>query len=424
MTDKQIVRVKSAPGLKWKKRNGYFEARWQCRDDLVQRPNFKDFAIKSVKLWAGTGDPTIEQWSFIADTCDQLQKEMLVWANGGLAPDISFDGTIAGLIRCYKNDPDSNYRKKGKIRHASRSHYDTMMRMLETEIGAELVAGIKGRTLQRWYDNWADGGKVSSAHTKIAMLRILFGFGTALLEDPDCMRLKAILREMKFANSKPRSQMLTAEQVIDIRAKAREFRRRSIALGQSFQFECMFRQRDIIGEYVPLSEPGISDLFVDGHKWMRGIRWEEIDHDFVLTHTTSKRQKEIKVNLRNAPMVMEELCLMTGVSPAKITRDLLPAKGPIVRNEYDDLPWEAMEWRRWWRKVADACGIPKEVRNMDSRAGAISEAIAAGAKLEHVRHGATHSDIAMTQRYDRGAEEAIAMVQKLRSDRRNKLGTE
>ena len=39
---------------------------------------------------------------------------------------------------------------------------------------------------------------------------------------------------------------------------------------------------------------------------------------------------------------------------------------------------------------------------MDSRAGAISEATDAGADLEHIRQAATHSDIAMTQRYSRG----------------------
>jgi hypothetical protein len=56
-----------------------------------------------------------------------------------------------------------------------------------------------------------------------------------------------------------------------------------------------------------------------------------------------------------------------------------------------------------WRKVATAAGVPKTVYNMDSRAGAISEATDAGAELEHVRHAATHSDISMTQRYSGAA---------------------
>ena len=84
--------------------------------------------------------------------------------------------------------------------------------------------------------------------------------------------------------------------------------------------------------------------------------------------------------------------------------------GPIVVSEWDKLPWTAIEFRRWWRIVADACGIPREVRNMDSRAGAITEASDAGADLEHIRHAATHSNISMTQRYSRGAEGKIAAM--------------
>lgn len=418
----QTVRVRSAPGLQWRYPEGHFEARWRCRDDIVARPDFREFAIKSVKLWVGTGNPTLEDWDFIADTCTQLQQEMIEWANGKSVEDLTFDGTISSLIHCYRNDPDSNFVKKGKLRYASRVHYDVMLRMLDRELGAEVVANIKGRTVQRWHDDWTQTGKIATAHAKIAMLRILLGFGIALLEDPDCVRLAAVLSKMKFTNSKPRSVRLTAEQATMVRNKAHEMGRPSIAISQAFQFECMFRQKDCLGEWVPLKEPGASDVFDgDGMKWLRGIRWEAIDEHLVITHTTSKRDKEIRVNLRNAPMVMEELAAVAGVSPENVTRDILPASGPIVINEYDDLPWDATEFRRWWRKVANACGIDKNVRNMDSRAGAISEAIEAGARHEHVRHNATHSDIAMTQKYDRGADEAIALVQRLRFEKRNKI---
>lgn len=417
MTEKQIVRVKSAPGLHWKKREGgLFEARWQCRDDLVKRLDFAKFNTKSVRLWIGSGDPTLEEWNYIADTCNQLQQEMRVWANGGLPEIPSFDGTLSGLIRCYQTDSDSPYRKAGKLRYNSRTHYNVMMGMIEDEHGTEAISEINGRKLQRWYDEWSVDGKISTAHTKIKMLRIVFGYGTALLEDPDCIRLSAVLSKMKFAMAKPRSARLTFDHVVAIRSKAHELGRPSIALAQAFQFELMFRQKDCIGEWVPMSETGVSDVLDGtGLKWLRGIRWEEIDKNLVLTHITSKKNKEIKISLRNAPMVMEELERQFKV---------LPANGPIVVSEFDGLPWEAIEFRRWWRKIANLVGIPKSIRNMDSRAGAISEAIASGAKLEHVRHGATHSDISMTQRYDRGAEEAIELVQKARLAGRNKPRTE
>jgi hypothetical protein len=46
-----------------------------------------------------------------------------------------------------------------------------------------------------------------------------------------------------------------------------------------------------------------------------------------------------------------------------------PPSGPVVICEWSDLPWTQYEFRRWWRKVADAAGIPKNVKNMDSFAG-------------------------------------------------------
>jgi hypothetical protein len=122
-------------------------------------------------------------------------------------------------------------------------------------------------------------------------------------------------------------------------------------------------------------------------------------------------------------MVMEELALLSpvpGISYTMVDREMLPGDGPVIMSEFDKLPWTGPEFRRWWRLVADACGIPKSVRNMDSRAGAISEATDAGADLEHVRHAATHSDIAMTQRYSRGSVEKVENVQRLRTKHRNK----
>lgn len=409
----EIVRVKSAPGLKWKDRgNGVFEARWQCRDDIVK----KGFKIKSMKLWSGTGDPTKEEWDFISDTCSQLQNEMAVWNRGGLPSAPTFNGTISGLIHSYKTDPDSVYKRPGKLRYASRVSYDAIMGLIEREYGAEYISSLKGRTVQRWYDGWAADGKVSIAHAKVRMLRMLLSFGTAILEDEECARMSAVLSKMKFEMAKPRNEYLTVVHANTIRAKAHEMGRPSIALAQAFQFELMLRQKDVIGEWVPVSEPGMSDLIAAdrGRKWLRGLRWEEIDQNLILVHITSKKNKKITVNLANAPMVIEELGRLKE----------RPSSGPVVLYEPTGLPYVASQFRTRWREVATAAGVPKSIRNMDSRAGAITEASNAGALIEHIRHAATHSDIAMTQRYSRDTEEKIAQVQKARVQSRNNGGTD
>ncbi|MGE3992558.1 MAG: hypothetical protein AB7F49_32100, partial [Pseudorhodoplanes sp.] len=125
--------------------------------------------------------------------------------------------------------------------------------------------------------------------------------------------------------------------------------------------------------------------------------------------------KPIEVGLRDAPMVMDEL---TTQFPAG-----LPASGPVIVYEKTGRPWNQTYFRQAWRGLANDCGIPKSVRNMDSRAGAITEATDAGADLEHVRHAATHSDIGMTQRYSRGDAGKTANVMRLRSEHRNKTRT-
>ena len=341
----------------------------------------------------------------------------------GLAPVINaFDGTLKTLIGCYQTDPDSPYQKN---RYHVRRNRDGKLKRISERHGHEELRDIKARVLLAWHKDWSDNGKkLATGSAVIGQLRALFSFGATLLEDPDCERLCGVMHKMRFPGTKHRDMSITADQADAIRNKAREqFGWDSIALGQAFQFECTLRQKDVIGEWVTVSEPGISAVVVDGEKWLRGIVWQEIDDNLILRHITSKKQKLTEVDLRLAPMVMEELALMTGGSPAMLTRDMLPAAGPIILNEINAFPWTDNEYRRKWRKVARACGIPDNVKNMDSRSGAISEGIQAGASLEMVRHAATHSDISQTADYDRGQAEATAKVMRLRIESRNKPKT-
>jgi hypothetical protein len=178
----------------------------------------------------------------------------------------------------------------------------------------------------------------------------------------------------------------------------------------------------------------MSAVIFNEMKWLRGIDWSEVDENLILRHVTSKKQKETEVDLKLAPMVLEELVEMTGgqeiivtdkvTKKVTVNRHLLPASGPIVICDTNGLPWTNTEWRRKWRKVANACGIPKNVWNMDSRSGAISEAIDAGMPIEWVRHAATHSDVSQTADYDRGQAKATAKVMTARVKNRNKSETE
>jgi len=433
-------KIENAPGIVWRPLiNDRWMAKWQARTDLKLR----GYLPKYVRVWMGTEDDlTPEAVEYIQHTCNELQTAMLIWGRGGVTVVTNFDDTVGSLIHCYKNDPDSPYLR---ARYLTRQNYDSLCKRLEADIGGEKVADLKVRQFKRLHEQWSmpakPGGlpRIAMAHSCMTMLRILMGFGSTYLESDECARISAILHSMKFKNAKPRNERLTYEQAEMIRAKAHEEDRASIALAQGFQFEGMFRQKDVIGEWVPISEPGISATTSGNAKWLRGLRWEEIDENLILRHVTSKRQKEIEIDLKNAPMVVEELnirypgCVaeheVTDRATQEVSiilighRELLPASGPVVVSEDTSLPYTAGAYRGEWRRLARLCAIPDAVYNMDSRAGAISESTDAGADLHHVQHFATHSDISMTQRYSRGTAEKVVGVQHKRVAFRNKSGT-
>jgi hypothetical protein len=272
--------------------------------------------------------------------------------------------TVSELIALYHKDVNSPYKK---LTHNSRENYDALLGPIEREYGSQSVDGINAAMLQEWYEKWKAGNKTAIARSKMVLLRSLFSFGFGILANEDCARLAGIVNNMTIEVPKARTERLTREQANMIRAKAHERKRSSIALAQAFQSDADLMQKDVIGEWLPVAEPGISDVFLNGLKWVRGIRWEEIDENLILDHPASGKDK---IDLKKAPMIMEELGRVRDKNGGT-----LPASGPIIVSEFDDLPWTPPEFRRWWRMLADECGVPKKVRNSDSRVKASTATI-------------------------------------------------
>lgn len=427
-------KFENAPGINVRPRqDGSFVAFWQARADIVKR----GFRPPLVPLWKGL-EPSDTDREMVSDQCEMMQAEMLTWSRGGI-PEIpsAFDGTVESLVSCYKFDRDSPFQK---LRYGSRKNYGHFLKRIIEDHGGERVAELKSREMLRWYEDWASNGKIPMAHSLMRAWRTVLSFGLTILDDDDCARLATRLRAMRFPMGKPRESILTADQATTIRAKAHARNLPSMALAQAIQFEGMLRQRDIIGEWVPSAEPGPSFAEHAGKKWQRGVLWSEIDSNLVLSHVTSKRQKRVEIRLLGAPMVVEELkrrfpgCITEEHTHDPVThkpkivliphRELLPAFGPIVVFEPTDRPYSAVHFRELWREIATECGIPKTIRNQDSRAGAITEALRAGVPMQTVRKMATHSNESMTQRYSRGdAEEAAEGMERRASFRQNKNGT-
>jgi hypothetical protein len=262
--------------------------------------------------------------------------------------------TVADLVERYRTDARSQYHQ---IRFDVRKNYESGIRRIVKDAGRMRIADLNAATIQRLYEDWSAGDKLAQGRALVGKLRLVSGFGVTVLNDDGCMRLSSILHKMRFARPQKRSESVTESHARAIRAKAHEMGRPSVALAQAFQFDLPLKQTDVIGQWVPLSESGVSDVLKDGMgKWIRGIRWEEIDENLILRHVTSMRQKQVEFDLRRAPMVMEEL--------KKIGKP--PSRGPVILSELDGKPWSQNEFRRWWRKIANAAGVPDNVKNMDS----------------------------------------------------------
>lgn len=266
--------------------------------------------------------------------------------------------TLNDLIDLYRTDPDSSFRN---LQYQVRVKQDRVLKRLGNEHGKHQLRSIKQRTLLEWHKAWSSGGKIAAANELIARLRALFRFGFTLLEDRECQRLLEILRESRFRSLGPRHVQLTAEHVRAIRAVARDhFGWYSLALAQALQFELMLSQKDVIGEWVPVSEPGESNVAHDGLKWLRGLRWSNIDKNLILRHAVGSGRRPIEVDLKTAPMVLEEFEAY-GADKAD-----LPRRGPIIICDTTGVPWSTAEFRRKWRLVARKAGVPDIVKNRDS----------------------------------------------------------
>jgi hypothetical protein len=298
--------AEEAPGLVWRARKNGWAATWQARSDLVKR----GYLPKTVALWTG-GEPDETDALHIATRCQQYQSEMLMWGRGvEPIPLNAFRGDLRSLINAYQTDKDSPYQKN---RYHVRQNRDSMLRRIAKRHGHEALSDIKARLLMAWHKDWSmDGQRLATGSSFIGQLRALFSFGATLLEDPDCERLCGVMHKMRFAGTKPRAVSVTAEFANAIRERARLRGWPSIALAQAIQFECTLRQKDVIGEMVPISEPGISAITKGKEKWLRGIVWQEIDENLILKHVTSKKQKEMTADLKLAPMVLEELQFKAG----------------------------------------------------------------------------------------------------------------
>jgi hypothetical protein len=299
------------------------------------------------KIWSSVLDLWKRQAGISSNPSTTQPPEPPVAPTVGPGPE-----TLSDLVRVYRAHKHSPYRA---LQYRTRVGYDSLIKRILEDHPERRLADLRAHHVQAFYDGWTPRG-LPMAKSLVSMLRLLFSFGATVLEDPQCERLTVIASKLHFKKAERRSEVLTADHANLIRAKAHEMGWPSIALAQAFQFDCKLGQKDVIGEWVPESEEG--DFGQSKLKWIRGLRWSDIDQNRILRHIASRGQKPIEIDLNDAPMVMEEF---------RKLGDLPSANSPVIVSERTGEPWHSHSFRRQWRVIADAAGVPPEVFNMDSR---------------------------------------------------------
>ncbi|MER2269734.1 integrase [Methylobacterium oxalidis] len=383
----------NAPGLKIRRSRGGKVRLYWCAPSHAGKAGY---GLRVVALPYSLDNP--DHIPLIEAACQRLQTEMRLWLAVGGRVQIAYDGTILGLSRRYQTDPASPFRR---LKHNSRRADTYVLKLIESAFGKRALAALKLADFYRWYDEAKkprSPGKperVRRAWGIIKKLRELFAYGV-MAELPECERLYAILRHARFAQPARRRVAMELAHVEAFIPQAIVMGRLSLALGTALQFETAMRQRDVIGEWMPVPngdavKPG--EFVLNGRRWARGLTWEDLSRDLVIRKATTKTGAFAAHDLKLCPLVLD---LLEQVPPEQRT-------GPLIIDEAAGRPYAESAYGREWRIVARAAGIPNHVWNMDARAGAITEAEDAGADLDHIRSAAAHSQTSTTQRYSRGA---------------------
>ncbi|MEZ2132530.1 MULTISPECIES: integrase [unclassified Sinorhizobium] len=340
------------------------------------------------------------------------QLEALVQAMEGSSI-ATFDGTIGSLLKRYQSDPDSAYFS---LRPKSKKPYDFYIPKLIDHIGGKRLNEITGIDLKRWHETWSRGGeRLAASKMSRAVIDAAVSYGI-MTRVPECIELKEVLKvaSRKLPLPKRRESIVTADQVIALRAAAHAAGRPSSALAYALVFETTLRLWDVIGQWVPMDSPGFSDVINTrtGNKWF-GLRWDDIDENLVLRYVPSKTSMKtglaVSYPLSQAPMVVEELAHW----PVE-TRN-----GPVIRHEKNGRPYLSEVFSSLWSRDRKEAGLPTTIWARDLRASGITEARAAGISTDDAAKVAGHASTKTTSAvYDRAALAAAERFAEARAKNR------
>jgi hypothetical protein len=394
-----------APGLKRKRnKDGTLRWYWEASSGAVKG----GYRPASVRLhYPDTPEGKAQQ----AARCRVLQQEMLAWlSNDGEFPRQGYDGTMGSLCRLYETH---QYSPMQRMKYNAQLNRSKDLKIICKTVGARRISRLIGPDFNQWCDKWSAPAAPDKPRRPwrgkhcIDAVRAAIAFGVTL-RLPGCAAVKGILEEMRFNRPPSRTVKMTLAHVQAIVPAAHAMRLGSVALATTLQFECSLRQKDVIGEWWPHAD-GDGGITSRGKRWGTGLLWSDIDQDWILRKKTSKRGVEVEHDLKLCPLALVEL------QRVPVERRI----GPLIISEATGEPYKSPTFTDTFRRVANRAGVPKHVWNMDSRAGAISEAYAAGASQADVMKLAGHQDARTNAAYNRSSLEQTRRAAALRLRKRD-----
>ncbi len=388
------------PGLKrMKRRNGREDLYWVADEDLAKA----GYTPKTVRIFHQWPDD-IEKISLI---CIKQTAEMIAWTQGATSAKTPFAmGSLGFLAHQFETDEDSPFHE---LRESTQAFYRHSLKNVTGYAGERQLAAVTGRDIRKWHKTWIEKHGLRGAYACIQSIRRIIHYGCET-GDAACIKIAAMVERMEFKAPGRRTNRPTFEMIQAFGPKALEEKRPSQELALLLQFELSLRQKDVIGEWVKAGD-GSRQGIMDGQwRWQWGLLWSHIDDDWLLKKPTSKSNgsRIAEHDLKSYPAL---LALLQAVPREKRV-------GPVIIDEKAGKPYRAAHFSRTFRKIARKAGWPDDVWNMDSRAGAVSEAFEAGAAAADVMTTATHTQMSTTMIYNRGKVVQSARVAELRQAKR------
>ncbi|MCW5690800.1 MAG: hypothetical protein KIT48_00390 [Pseudolabrys sp.] len=402
-----------APGLKCVRRRRTTDLYWACDEG----EEFSAYKPRSVRIHVNTSATEAHDvdraLQAIEDICRREQGAMLSWADGHradrerLAP--RFDGTMGSLIALCRSDPESGYQD---LKSNTKASYDEAFKVVTETIGSRRLDCIHSKWFRTCYRNWrapaSVGGpeRLRRAYYAIQVVRVALDYGVQS-GLPNCQRLRDGMSKIRFAKNAPREEAMTYSQAVAIVDRCLRSNDISMALCQAVQWDTMMRQKDTIGEWRP--EPACYQLkpgeIRRGQRVWSGLTIDKLEPGATLVVRTTKTAQPVVHLISECHLILRCLPYVDRSAP----------HAPVAVNSHGT-PWaDHRSFGKAWRSYADRCGVPQTVRNMDSRAGGITEASAGGASDDDLATQAGQADKSTTRRiYKRQAVEVSRRVQSSR----------